>query len=298
MNTLATLARIAATYEAFELVQKTGSALENAMSTNPAAHEKCCCAAVAALLPPSAVDRITEMFFEKKNDSAWLKLVTSILRWAGPDALERMFIALDNEITAANRLALLRLIARLGPIALAPARKRLQRPEWYVVRNACKLLGELKDPDLLKVLKDVLANRDERVQKAALQAILENRPPGTATMLAEFLPRIAPALLEDVFLELIFQADPDCLPSLEKCFALPLPAAVLWRLVSVVAALHTHPAEQLLVKIARDEALPQNVRVAANKAIDQRSGVKPGNPKNPSSTEPGVITQGLGYAGA
>ena len=298
VNALATLARIAATYETFELVQKTGSALEKAITADPAAHEKCCSAAIAALLPPSAVDRITEMFFEKKNDPAWLKLVTSVLRWAGSDALERMFIALDNEITAANRLALLRLIARLGPVALAPARKRLQRSEWYVVRNACKLLGELKDPDLLKELRQVFVQRDERVQKAALQAIIENRPPGTAAVLAEVLPQLAPSLLEDVFLELIFQADPECLPSLERCFSSPLPAAVLWRLVSVVAALHTHAAEQLLVKIARDESLPQNVRAAASKIISERSGVKGGNSKGNSSSDPGVVTQGLGYAGA
>jgi HEAT repeat protein len=156
----------------------------------------------------------------------------------------------------------------------------------------------LKDPDLLKELTQVFANNDERVQKAALQAIIENRPAGSASALAELVPRLAPALLEDVFLELIFQADPECLPSLEKCFSAPLPPAVLWRLVSVIAALHTQAAEQLLVKIARNESLPQNVRAAASKAIAQRSGVKVIDPKNNANKEPGVITQGLGYAGA
>src|SRR6185437_13284497 len=127
VNGLVTLARIAATYERFDLVQRIGLALDSSATAEPTAHEKCCVPAVISLLPPSSVDRITEMFFARKNDASWLKLIANILRWAGPDAIERIFIALDGEVTTANRLALIRLLTRLGPSALVPARKRLQR---------------------------------------------------------------------------------------------------------------------------------------------------------------------------
>lgn len=298
VNSLATLARIGATYETFELVQKAGNALEKTIASDPRAHEECCSAAVSVLLPPSTVDRITEMLFSKKNDSAWMKLVTTLLRWAGPNAVERIFIALDNEIVAANRLALMRLISRLGPAALSPARKRVHSSEWYIVRNACKVLGELKDPDLVNELAKAFAHQDPRVQKAALQAMVENRPRGSATMLTAMIPQLAPALLEDVFYELIYQADPESLPALEKCFYSPLPAAVLWRLVAVVAALHTSDSEVLLVKIARDSSLPPNVRAAAQAAVEKRSTAKVSKPTSKHDAEAGLITQELGYAGA
>jgi hypothetical protein len=239
VNGLATLARIAATYEHFDLVQKVGLALDASTASDPAAHQKCCATAVISLLPPSAVDRITEMFFERRNDSAWMKLAANVLRWAGPDAIERIFIALDGEVVAVNRLALIRLLARVGPSALTPARKRLQRTEWYVVRNACKILGELKDPELLQHIRPVFENKDDRVQKAALQSIIDSHLPGVATTLAVVIPQLSPILLEDALYELMFLADPESLPALERCFSSPLPAALLWRLVTVVAAIQT-----------------------------------------------------------
>ena len=298
VNGLATLSRIAATYEQFDLVQKIGLALDASTATDPAAHQKCCSTAVISLLPPSAVDRITEMFFERKNDSGWMKLAANVLRWAGPDAIERIFIALDNEVVAGNRLALIRLLARLGPSALVPARKRLQRTEWYVVRNACKIIGELKDPELLQHIQPVFGNKDERVQKAALQAIIDSHLPGAASTLAVVLPQLSPVLLEEALYELMFLADPDSLPALERCFASVLPAALLWRLVSVVAAIQTTEADTLLAAIMNNPALPQNVSAAAKRAMEKRPFARTPKPAKKESGDPGVVTQELGYAGA
>src|SRR5207249_1661104 len=90
----------------------------------------------------------------------------------------------------------------------------LGHPQWYVVRNACKLLSELKDPKLLQQIEPALHHRDERVQKAAIQALLENKRPGWAAVLADALPCLAPSLLEDVLTELMFEKEALCLPGL------------------------------------------------------------------------------------
>ena len=298
VNGLATLARIAATYEQFDLVQKVGLALDASTASDPAAHQKCCATAVISLLPPSAVDRITEMFFDRRNDSAWMKLAANVLRWAGPDAIERIFIALDSEVVTVNRLALIRLLARVGPSALIPARKRLQRTEWYVVRNASKIIGELKDPELLQHIQPVFGNKDERVQKAALQAIIDSHLPGVASTLSVILPQLSPVLLEDALYELMFLADPESLPALERCFSSPLPAALLWRLVSVVAAIQTPEADNLLTTIMNNPALPQNVSTAAKRAMDKRPFARTPKPQKKEPSDPGTVTQDLGYAGA
>lgn len=298
VNGLATLARIAATYEQFDLVQKVGLALDASTASDPAAHQKCCATAVISLLPPSAVDRITEMFFERRNDSAWMKLAANVLRWAGPDAIERIFIALDSEVVAVNRLALIRLLARVGPSALIPARKRLQRTEWYVVRNACKIIGELKDPELLQHIRPVFGNTDERVQKAALQSIIDSHIPGAASTLAAVLPQLSPVLLEEALYELMFLADPESLPALERCFSSPLPAALLWRLVSVVAAIQTPEADSLLTAIMNNPALPQNVSGAAKRAMEKRPFARTSKPAKKEPGDTGIVTQDLGYAGA
>lgn len=295
VNALATLARIAATYERFDLVQQVGHGLEQLTSAEPQAHARCCAAVLAALLPPSSVDRITEMFFERKNDQAWIRLVTGVLRWASPEAIERIYIALENELIAINRLALIRFLARLGSAALPAARKRLQSSDWYVVRNACKILGELKDPDLLEHIGTAFECRDERVQKAAFQAIVESRLPGTAKALALLVPKILPVLMEDVLYELVSHADPESLSALEVCFCSPVPAAVLSRLISAVAAIQTDGAANLLLRISHDSTQQPHVRLAAKHALEHR-------PQKPQKREPepasDLFIKVICYAGA
>lgn len=273
VNALVALARIAATYEDFAMVRKVGVALEKSAGRDAAPHALCCSNALRLLLQPSVADRIVEIVLEKKNDSTWIKTVTGILRWADGSALERIFVRLDHEPLAANRLALIRLLSRVGSVALAGARQRLHHPEWYVVRNASKLLGELKDPELLDQLLPILGHKDERVQKAAFQAITESRLPGRNKVIAKALPLLSPMLLEDALRELIFQPEPELLSVLEEYFNAPAPAApwAMVRVVSVVAAIPQAPAAEALARISLNEKLNESVRKAAQQALAARS---------------------------
>ncbi|HEX4602482.1 MAG TPA: HEAT repeat domain-containing protein [Candidatus Angelobacter sp.] len=269
VNALVALAKIAATYEDFMLVQKVGSALEESAVHDKTSHTVCCSASLGNLLPPSAVDRIAEIFFEKKNEAAWTRTVAGILRWAGTGAIERLFVALDKESTAANRLALIRLLGRIGPAGMPAARQRLKHQDWYVVRNACKLLGELKDPELLLHIVPVFEHQDERVQKVALQAVKESKLPGRAAVIANALPLLSPHLVEDALCELMHHASPDSLPGLEKYFnsVAPRNGKVLRLLINVIAAVPHEQAVNLLSKISYSENIDPGLRKAVQEAI-------------------------------
>jgi HEAT repeat protein len=278
VNSLVALARIAATYEDFALVRTVGHALESSAARDAAAHALCCNNALRLLLQPSSVDRIVEIFLEKKNDSDWIKAVTGLLRWTDPNTLERIFRRLDIEPLAANRLALIRLLGRVGPGGLSPARQRLQHQEWYVIRNACKLLGDLKDPDLLEQLTPVFVHKDERVQKAAFQAIKESRLPKRKTAIAKVLPQLSPMLLEDALGELVFQPDPEVLCALEEYFSSPATSSIwaMVRVVRVMAAIPQAPAAEALARISLNEKLDESVRRAAQDALVTRSSFQNG----------------------
>lgn len=306
VNALVVLARIAVTYEDFLLVQKVGMALEQQNPEDLWAHSNCCTKALSALVLPAGVDRIAEMFLEKKNDAAWVKLVSAVLRWADETAIERIFLKLESDLHAANRLALIRLIARVGPKALRAARQRLQHQEWYVVRNACKILGELKDPELAQHILAALTHKDERVQKAALQALVESRARGAAVVIANALPALVPTLREDALSELIFKADPGCLPGLEKCFSVPAFAGgrILGQLINVIAVVQDDAATDMLVKISvehRDEW----IRKAAEQALSERAArekvrVMPRNrtQEQRDAEHAPLAGEAVGYAGA
>jgi len=278
VNALVTLAKIAATYENFALVQKVGEALEESAAHDSASHTLCCKPALSNLLQPSAVDRITEMFLDKKNDAAWTRTVACVLRWADAGALERIFVALDNEPAAANRLAIMRLLGRIGHASLPAARQRLQHKDWFVVRNACKLLGELKDPELLLHIAPVFESsmfepKDERVQKSALRAVMDSRLPGKTALIANALPLLSRGLLEDALCELMYHADLESLPGLEKYCNSVVPGsnAPLMMVIKVVAAVTHDSARELLTRIAANDKFDDSVRGAALKAASSRS---------------------------
>jgi HEAT repeats len=273
VNALVALARISATYEDFALVKKAGNALEESLARDPAAHNLCCRAALPALVPPASVDRIAEMFVERKNDSAWIKTVVGLLRWSDVNSIERVFVRLDKEPLAANRLALVRFLGRVGAAGLSAARERLKSAEWYIVRNACKILGELKDPELLGRLFPVLAHSDERVQKAAFQAIKESRLPQRKTTLAKALPFLSPSILEEVLAELAFQPSPEIIPLLEEYFQTPTArgAGAMIRVVDVLGSMTEAPAAEVLARVVVNAGLDERVRQAAQRALTQRT---------------------------
>jgi hypothetical protein len=277
VNALVALAKIAATYEDFALVRTVGIALEENGTHNQTAHTICCSSNITNLLPPSAVDRIAEIFLDKKNEPAWVRTVADILRWAGSGAIERLFVALDRESTAANRLALMRLLGRIGPAGLPPARQRLTHKEWYIVRNACKMLGELKDPELLIHIVPVFEHEDERVKKAALQAVTESKLPRRAAVIANALPLLSPHLVEDALCELMHQADPESLPGLDKYFSAMAPAknsSVLRLVINVIAMVQQENAVHLLSKISYNESIDAVLRKAAQDAISANAALK------------------------
>jgi hypothetical protein len=252
VNALAALTQTAGRYEDFDLVYQVGTALEARAKSGPG-HSKCCAAALASLLTPSVVDRIGEIFLRKKDDSSWIRTAAALLRWSGPTAVERLFATLESEPVAANRLALIRLLSRVGGIGLSAARKRIHHFEWYVVRNACKILSELKDPELFQHLEYAFQHKDERVQKAALQAVKESRMAGSGEALARALPFLPRALQEEALNELAFQNEKGILPALVAF--LKSPAASGDRILAVVI--------QIIAAMPGDESADSLAAVAA-----------------------------------
>ncbi len=215
INGLLVLCKTVALYEDWPLIQNVGSALEKSAMEHPDAHVECCQKALTEMLTGHTLDRLIEVFLAKKDDGHTGRTVATLLRWSGHAGVGKLFQTLEDEQVAANRLALLRLIGRIGPAALEHARKQLNSDRWYVVRNACKLLGELKDPEILHLMEKPLRHEDPRVQKAAMAALMDSRDAGRAMIFADALGNLSAELLEDALGELLFLKDPKTLPLLE-----------------------------------------------------------------------------------
>jgi hypothetical protein len=147
-TTLTVLSQSIATYEDFDNVIQIGSLLERSEKRDPDKHRRCCRVGISRLVPVNANERLVELFLANRGDSAWTKKSVTLLSYGTPASVNNVFSHLILEGDAKNRLALVRLSSQLGPAAIEAARRFLSDDRWYVVRNMCAVLSDLKDPAL------------------------------------------------------------------------------------------------------------------------------------------------------
>jgi HEAT repeat protein len=215
-NTATVLAQAIASFENFQDVITLGTALESSNHRDPERHKKCCGTGLARLLPTAAIERIIELYLLQRGDSSWSRITATLLRFAAPGSIESVFNRLIREEDARNRLSLVRLVSQLGKGSVEVACRFLEDERWYVVRNMCGVLAEIKDAELVEHIAPALRHPDTRVQQAALKALVKSRDPQAATVLAAALPKLAPEILDEALDELMYMRHEGAVSDLES----------------------------------------------------------------------------------
>jgi hypothetical protein len=263
LNAILAICRTLATYEDFEQIENIGNVLERQVAELPE-HQACCGKTLQSMVYPQALDRIIELYIVRRDDRNFGRIASVLLRRAAVVGISKSFIHLEDETVAAVRMSLLRLIERIGVSALTLARERINDTRWFVVRNSCKLLGDLKDPELTSHIMPALKHVDERVQKAAVTAVLDSRHPDRAAILSEALPFLHPLVMEDVFHELMFLRDPNCLPALEHLvFHESRGIQTLTTCVQTIATIPGAATNELLLRVTMETRLHASLRRTA-----------------------------------
>ena len=262
------LAQSVASFESFQDVLAIGILLETSLNRDPEKHKKCCGTNLGRLLPAAATERIIEMFLLQRGDSVWGKSSATLLRFAAPASIDNVFNHLIHERDARNRLALIRLIGQLGTASIEVAYKYLKDERWYVVRNICGVLAELKDPDLADHIVPALEHHDPRVQQAALKALVRSRTVRAAPVLANSLLKLAPNILDEALDELMFLRHVKTIEGLETfiCGAGTNVAAAR-KAIQVLNAIDVEEALEALAMLLRNENVDIVIRRAALQAL-------------------------------
>lgn len=265
---LTVLAQSVASFENFQDVLAIGVLLETSLNRDPEKHKKCCGNNLGRLLPAAAIERIIELFLLQRGDSVWGKSSATLLRFAAPASIESVFNHLIHERDARNRLGLVRLIGQLGSGSIEVAYKYLKDDRWYVVRNICGTLLELKDPDLADHIVPALEHKDPRVQQAALKALVHSRTVRAAPVLANSLSKLAPNILDEALNELMFLRHVKTIEGLEQfiCQAGSNLAAAR-KAIQVLAAIDVDESLESLATLLRNDTLDINLRRAALHAL-------------------------------
>jgi HEAT repeat protein len=266
---LAAAAQSLAMFEDFESAVRIGTELEASARSNPERHAECCGQALHNLLNPTTVERLIELSLQKRGELTSSRAIASLLRLVDTQAGEVVFRMLEGERSASGRSRLLHIARQLGDGSLRAARKRLQDERWYVVRNACTVLGALDDPALASHLEPALRHPDARVQQAALTSLSRSTAADRAVVLASALPALPPHLQESVLDELMLLKDPAALDALEG-FLLHNPtgkAGVLEKTFRALIAIPDARVVEILNSVLKHGEAPSGLRRLALLAL-------------------------------
>ena len=259
---LASTAQTTSIYEDYESVLMVGAALENQMNLNPEAHASCCGSHLRHLLPPNSIERVIEIAIERRNDPAWLKTSLRLWNYGGPMSVESLLDRLERESDAKIRLFLIRQLGNM-PHGTELVRQRLHDDRWFVVRNACVVLTEMKDPELLNELGPLLRHSHDRVQEAVFQSIVRSRKPERAMVLADSLSSLRGRLLEQALDELLFIKDPKTVPALRQFIVEQKPGAQQVKAIQSLAVIPGDGTIHALADILGNTKLDLSTRRAA-----------------------------------
>lgn len=268
-NCVATAAHCMAPYEDFDGIYLIAQSLEKSRLRSPQLHKDCCGEALGNLLGPRSIERLVELYSLRRYGQ---RMVVSILRLMGRLGAEKIFQRLEEERVASNRLALIRLIGQMGTVAHDVARGKLRDERWYVVRNACYVLTETRDPEIIQDMRETLRHPDERVQESAFQVITKSKAAGRAAALADALPYLKPHVLEQVLNELRFLKSLESIPGLEAFIAQPDDKVrEKEQAMQALIAIPHEGAADALARILKDENNAPSIRRIAIKTLSKSS---------------------------
>jgi HEAT repeat protein len=254
-----------------EHVLAIGQQLERSLAggRNRDQHADCCRKALETLLAPSAVEQLVQGVLEKSADPKQARTPTLLLKLVEAQAGEAVFHLLEEEQAASNRSRLLSLARRFGRGSLRAALRRLNDERWYVVRNACYILGALGGADLGRQLTPALRHSDARVQEAAVTALIKSGAPNRGEFLAESLPHLQPHLQEMVLSDAILLKDPAAVAPLGRFLSsdATTKAGIQEKALQALAVVPTEAAVEAIGRILMGGSHPLNLRRAAFLAL-------------------------------
>ncbi len=268
---LCVLGQQASRAQDFELVLEIASQFEQIIAESPDLHVTCCCEARQKLIPTETIGPLIDLALEKTENVDRQRTAIGLLRQSEL-AIERLFERLEEEPNALIRFRIMRLAGQLRGAGIQSAAKRLSEGRWYVVRNSCLLLGEMRDPDLIAHLAPALRHPDERVQRAALQSLQKSRLAGCVRAYADALVDLAPAVLESALDEIMMGREASCVEGLCKLVTQGGPGRSRFALRAVQIGLSIDSAAcvALLAEAVNAPGISEAVRALVQHAAEPR----------------------------
>jgi HEAT repeat protein len=119
---------------------------------------------------PAVASAIVARLAAADDEGERARLVRVLSR-VGTEGAMALTDALEQGKDRSERRTFLRSMVGLGPMGFEMAKRMVEDPRWYVVRNGVAVLGELGGRDAVTYLTSTLASGDKRVRKETIRAL-------------------------------------------------------------------------------------------------------------------------------
>ena len=145
--------------------------------------------AIKRMLPPGTVEEIARL----APDQRYAGDVIRVLQRLGSDGTGALLRLLATADTTGNGRMYMNALREMRE-GLHLAVEMLAHKQWFVVRNVCELLGELRVIDAVPALAEVLDHAEPRVRRSAAVALAKIGTPAAALHLRKTMKEGAPEI--------------------------------------------------------------------------------------------------------
>jgi hypothetical protein len=115
--------------------------------------------------------RLINCMMASNTETRAYSRMRKLLQSMGERGIRTVFSALAKEQGRKRRQGLLRLFVEFHEAALPYLAQRIDKEEWYIVRNVVHLIGQIGSPKGIPTLERVLYHQDIRVRREVLRAL-------------------------------------------------------------------------------------------------------------------------------
>jgi HEAT repeat protein len=204
--------------------------------------------AIEKYVGEKGIRSVLKAFKTMKRESKEFKTVTQYFSTLGLSAVTSLLHSLEDEKSRHVRLLTCQVLAEIGDIGIDAVAERLDHLQWYVVRNAVSILGQIGTADCVSHLQKALSHPEPRVQREALKSLASIKTEQAVELICECVNECDVEICKAALGWVAVIRSPQALPSLERLLA----NGFLWEADDEFVRL----AIQALGAIPADEAIP------------------------------------------
>ena len=128
--------------------------------------------AVDTYIGEQGIRRVADNFRNLNRESPHFQSMVKYFAAIGSSAMKTLLRILEDEESRHVRLLICQALAQTGEKAVAAVAGKVNHPQWFVVRNAVSILGQIGTADCVPHLRKALTHQDSRVRREALKGLV------------------------------------------------------------------------------------------------------------------------------